>query len=149
MRRKYLVPAITALMLVLAHGCATMTHEQEGQVIGGVLGGVLGAQIGDGSGRTVAIIAGTIAGSMIGRHIGQTMDDTDRMITAQALHDGQARSWRNSATGNRYAVTPTDTRYYGDQTCREFRLNATVGNTPDEEVYGTACLQPDGSWQLM
>ena len=28
----------------------------------------------------------------------------------------------------------------------EFRLDASVGSSPDEEVYGTACLQPDGSW---
>ena len=32
--------------------------------------------------------------------------------------------------------------------CREFRLDASVGSSPDEEVYGTACLQPDGSWLI-
>ena len=31
---------------------------------------------------------------------------------------------------------------------REFTLDATVGGTPGQQVYGTACLQADGSWEL-
>ena len=86
---------------------------------------------------------------MIGRHIGETMDDADRQQTAAALHDkrtGEAMTWVNPDNGNRYTVTPTGTFERSDGPCREFRLDATVGDRPDEEVYGTACLQADGSW---
>ena len=130
-------------------GCETTTHGQQGEVIGGVIGGVIGAQVGEGSGRTAAIIIGTIAGAMIGRHIGESMDDTDRMKTAMVLNDsrtGLGTTWVNPDTGNRYTVTPTRTYEETSGPCREFRLDATVGDEPNQEVYGTACLQADGSW---
>ena len=131
------------------NGCETMTHGQEGEVLGGVLGGLLGAQVGDGHGKTAAIIVGTIAGSMIGRHIGESMDDTDRTKTALVLNDartGDSTSWVNPDTGYRYTVTPTRTYEKTSGPCREFRLDATVGNQTNQDVYGTACLRADGSW---
>lgn len=140
------------LALSLSSGCETTTHAQEGQVIGGVLGGVVGSQVGGGSGRTAAIIVGAIAGSMIGQHIGQTMDDADRMKTAVALNDnrtGQASSWVNPDTGYAYEVTPTRTYEGAAGPCREFTTTATVGGKPGQELYGTACLQADGSWKII
>jgi surface antigen len=130
--------------------CGT-TQEQQGEIIGGVIGGVIGSQIGEGSGQTVAIIVGTMAGSMIGRHVGQTMDQNDRMYTAQTLNDsrtGETTRWTNPDNGNIYEVTPTRTFATGSGPCREFTLDATVGGEPGQEVYGTACLQADGSWRL-
>lgn len=132
-------------------GCATTTHEQQGEVIGGVVGGLIGSQVGGGSGRTAAIIIGAVAGSMIGRQIGESMDQTDRMYTAQTLYDnrtGQPRAWVNPDTGYAYEVTPTRTYETSSGPCREFTLDATVGGQPGQTLYGTACLQPDGSWKL-
>lgn len=144
------VTLLTVLLSAIAlSGCETTSHGQQGEIIGGVLGGVLGAQVGDGSGRTAAIIVGTIAGAMIGRHIGESMDDTDRMKTAMVLNDartGERTTWVNPDNGNRYVVTPTRTYEEPSGPCREFRLDATVGRQPNQEVYGTACLQADGSW---
>ena len=135
--------------LIFLHGCETTTHAQEGEVIGAVIGGVIGAQIDDGDTRTAAIILGTIADSMIGRHIGQSMDDTDRMMTARSLNDsrtGEPTTWVNPDTGYEYTVTPTRTFEESSGPCREFQLDATVGGRTDQDVYGTACLQADGSW---
>lgn len=140
--------------LALAFGtvsCETTTHGQQGEILGGVIGGVIGAQIGEGRGQTAAIIVGTITGAMIGRHIGESMDETDRMRTAMVLNDsrtGESTSWVNPDTGHRYAVTPTRTFEQGTGPCREFRLDAAVGDNHHEHVYGTACLQADGSWLL-
>lgn len=142
--------AIATLLLAnLITGCETTSHGQQGEVLGGVIGGVVGAQVGDGRGRTAAIIIGTIAGSMIGRHIGESMDDTDRMKTAMALNDsrtGEGTTWVNPDNGYRYTVTPTRTYEQTTGPCREFQLDATVGGQPRQDVYGTACLQADGSW---
>ena len=141
-----------ALALTLSSGCETMSQAEQAEVIGGVVGGVVGAQIGEGSGRTVAIIVGTLAGAMIGRQIGETMDDVDRMRTARSLNDsrtGQSTTWVNPDTGYEYTVTPTRTYEDSGGPCREFNLDATVGGQPDQEVYGTACLQADGSWMLV
>jgi surface antigen len=145
--------ALLALLMFLTTGfivgCETTTHAQQGEVIGGVLGGVLGSQVGEGHGQTAAIIVGTIAGAMIGQHIGESMDDTDRMRTAMTLNDartGEGTTWINPDNGNRYTVTPTQTYEQSGGPCREFRLDARVGDQTDQEVYGTACLQADGSW---
>jgi surface antigen len=34
------------------------------------------------------------------------------------------------------------------QTCREYRTTATIDGKP-QEIHGTACLQPDGTWQFL
>ena len=151
---RILAPVAAAVIALPAMtGCETTTHAQQGEVIGGVLGGVLGSQVGDGSGQTAAIIIGTMAGSMIGRQIGQSMDDVDRMKTAEALNNnrtGQSTTWTNPDNGREYTVTPTRT-YEEDSgaPCREFELDATVGGEPGQKVHGTACLQADGSWKVV
>jgi len=141
------VAVVTGMLFT---GCAT-THEQQGEILGGVVGGVVGSQIGEGHGQTAAIIIGTLAGSMIGRHIGQTMDEHDRQFTARSLNDnrtGETTRWVNPDTGYAYEVTPTRTYESSSGPCREFTLDATVGGKPDQEMYGTACLQADGSWLM-
>jgi surface antigen len=150
---KKISAGLLALVMLLTSGfiagCETTTHAQQGEVLGGVIGGVIGAQVGEGRGQTAAIIVGAIAGAMVGRHIGESMDDTDRMQTAMALNDartGEGTTWINPDNGSRYTVTPTRTYEQSDGPCREFRLDARVGDQTNQEVYGTACLQADGSW---
>ncbi len=141
----------STITLALLASCGTMSQADQGEIIGGVVGGVVGAQVGEGHGRTAAIIVGTLAGAMIGRHIGESMDESDRMKTAKALNDsrtGTSTTWVNPDTGYEYTVTPTRTYEASGGPCREFRLDASVGDSPDEEVYGTACLQADGSWLI-
>ena len=148
-RAKIVLLALVGMGMQLG-ACGT-TQEQQGEIVGGVIGGVIGAQIGEGSGRDVAIVVGTLAGSMIGRHVGQTMDQNDRIYAGRTLHDartGETTQWTNPDNGNVYAVTPTRTYESTSGPCREFTLDATVGGEPGQEVYGTACLQPDGSWKL-
>lgn len=148
--RRLTAALVTALLAVFfVNACETTTHAQQGEVVGGVLGGVLGAQVGEGRGRTAAIIVGTIAGAMIGRHIGDSMDETDRVKTATVLRDartGESATWVNPDTGYEYTVTPTRTFDASSGPCREFQLDATVGGQTNQDLYGTACLQADGSW---
>ncbi|MGD8429637.1 MAG: RT0821/Lpp0805 family surface protein, partial [Ectothiorhodospiraceae bacterium] len=126
-------------------------QEQSGMVIGGVLGGLLGRQVGEGHGNVAAIIVGTLAGAAIGGSIGRTMDETDRLKTSMALENvrtGVPSTWRNPDTGNQYTVTPTRTYDSGSGPCREFTVDAVIGGRT-EQVYGTACRQPDGSWKVV
>jgi surface antigen len=133
-------------------GCASDqgAHEQTGMIVGGVLGGLLGSQVGEGSGRTAAVIVGTLIGTAIGGSIGQSMDETDRLKTSRALETvrtGVPTSWQNPDSGNAYTVTPTRTYYEADaEPCREYTIDAIIGGQR-QEVYGTACRQPDGSWK--
>ena len=139
------------LILVLLAGCAGQgQNEQAGTVIGGLLGGVLGSEIGGGRGRTAAIIAGTMIGAAVGGSVGRSMDDTDRHNLATSLENvrtGVPTRWQNPDTGNAYSVVPTRTWEHQGHPCRESTDEALLGGQ-QEQVYGTACRQADGSWQV-
>jgi len=148
--RRILGVLITSLVLV---GCANSQgpQEQVGIVIGGALGGLLGSEVGGGSGRTAAIIVGTMVGANVGGALGRSMDATDRLNANLALENvrtGVSTTWRNPDTSNEYALTPTRTYKTNSGPCREFTVDANVGGST-EQVYGTACRQPDGSWQIL
>jgi surface antigen len=149
MNRKTLTAAIISSVLVFG-GCASEPTKQDaGMVIGGVLGGLLGSQVGHGDGTTAAIIVGTMMGAAIGGAVGKSMDDTDRLKASHALETvrtGVPSTWQNPDTGNTYTVTPTKTMETSSGPCREYTIEAMIGGKP-EQVYGTACRQPDGSWK--
>jgi surface antigen len=121
-------------------------------VVGGTAGGVLGSTIGGGAGRAAAVIAGTVLGAVVGGEIGRWMDAVDQACAAQTLeYAGTSRNveWVNPDNGAVYQITPTETyRTAEDRYCREYRTEADIGGRK-HEVYGTACRQPDGSWQLV
>jgi surface antigen len=120
-----------------------------GAVIGGAAGGVIGSQIGKGSERTAATIGGTIIGVLIGGAIGRSMDEADQACIAQTLEQAPAQhavAW-NNPDGGHYRVLPLEG--YEDRQgriCRDYRTTATIAGR-QQEVYDTACRQPDGSWQ--
>ncbi len=149
--RSFKATMIGATSLLLA-ACATTTgpNEDAGMIIGGVLGGILGSQVGDGSGQTAATIAGAMAGMAIGGSVGRSMDELDRMKLATAMETtrtGVATQWQNPDTGYTYAVTPTETTETPQGPCREFSMDAQIGGRT-EQIYGTACREPDGSWRI-
>lgn len=142
--------ALTGLLAAMLAACTTVPSQQDqGVVIGAIAGGVLGNQVGGGSGRVIATIVGTVAGAAIGGKIGRSMDEQDRMKTAMALENvrtGVSSTWVNPDNGYEYTVTPTSTQEYASGPCREYTVNARIGGGT-EQVYGTACRQPDGSWR--
>ena len=152
MAMKILRNILIAASLLSLSACQTGAgpNQEAGMIIGGVLGGVLGKQVGKGDGNIAAIIVGTLVGAQIGGSVGRSMDETDRLKTAHTLETvrtGVSTTWRNPDSGNEYAVTPTRTFESASGPCREYTVDARVGGQP-EQVYGTACRQPDGSWSV-
>jgi len=152
MKKHAILYGATLAVAVLA-GCDTPPpadrNQQAGTVIGAVVGGMLGNQIGHGDGRAAATILGAIAGGVVGNAIGRSMDDTDRLRTARVLETsptGAPTQWRNPDTGHQYTVVPTRTYASAQGPCREYTMDAVIGGRV-EQVYGTACRQPDGSWR--
>jgi surface antigen len=140
-----------SLALTLAACSTAPTKQDQGVLIGAIAGGILGHQVGGGSGQVLATMVGTVAGAMIGGSIGRQMDETDRLNTAAALENvrtGVPSSWVNPDTGYEYVVTPTNTYDSGTGPCREYTMDATIGGKT-EQIYGTACRQADGSWQIV
>lgn len=147
---------VTMLVVLLCSaslvGCANMSKQDVGTITGGVAGGLLGSTIGGGSGRILAIGAGTLAGAFIGNQVGKSMDDTDRMKMNNALENnsaGQPTYWKNSNTGTNYEVVPVkNVNIDGNEYCREYRTITNIGGKK-QQMYGTACRQPDGSWKAV
>jgi surface antigen len=129
-----------------------MTNQDVGTVTGGVAGGLLGSTVGQGGGQLVAIAAGTLVGAYMGGAIGRSMDQQDKQNVAHALeanNNGQPAYWHNQKTGANYRVTPVkNVTVNHNRYCREYRTTADVGGK-QQQLYGTACRQPDGSWKTI
>lgn len=118
-----------------------------GAVIGAVLGGVIGAHQDRGAGP---VVGGALIGAVLGGLLGQAIDDSNRACVGDILEyvpSNQPVYWEDDGYG--YQVTPLRTyepepgRY-----CREYQTVVTIGGRA-EQAYGTACRQPDGSWQIV
>lgn len=78
----------------------------------------------------------------------QAMADTLQYALENNPTD-QSSAWVNPDTGRSGTTVPI--RTYQDssgQPCREFISTIIIGGR-EEQGYGTACRQPDGSWQLV
>jgi surface antigen len=127
-----------------------VSSEVIGGVLGGAVGGVAGSQVGKGTGKTAATIGGAIVGVLVGAAIGRSMDDVDQNCVGRALEyapDRQRIKWTNDA-GYEYGLVPLRTFQNNGLYCREYQAVATVGGKP-QQVYGTACRQPDGAWKIV
>ena len=152
MRRAKQVVAVTLVLAVLS-GCESMeppSKQNIGMATGAILGGVVGHQIGHGTGQTIATIGGATLGAFVGSRVGARMDRSDQLTTAQALEtskNGQATTWRNPDSRDRYTVTPTRTYESASGPCREFTTLVHFYDGHRELVHGNACRQADGSWK--
>ena len=151
--------AIVLLVAFPALSCqslANMTSDNPKAVLGSLGGAAVGAGIAAlAHGNPAAIVASAVGGALIGGYIGHRLDNKDKEIAAQAAsrafennRTGQTSSWSNPDSGNSGTITPTKTyQAASGQYCREYQQNITVGGEK-HQAYGTACRQPDGSWQI-
>lgn len=132
-----------------------LNKQTGGAVLGGIGGAVIGSQFGKGTGQIVGVAAGTLLGAFLGSEVGKSLDRADKAAMEQANqralesgHTGQTSTWRNPDTGNSGTITPTKTYQSNGQNCREYQQTIVVGGKT-EQAHGTACRQPDGSWQVV
>ena len=102
------------------------------------------------------VLGGMLLGGLLEGPQGDALDKADRQYAARSAQHtlesapiGTTGKWENPDSGHYGTITPTRTyptpsgRY-----CREFHQTISVGDST-EEAYGTACQQPDGSWQIL
>jgi surface antigen len=151
--RIYVMPWRRAAMPA-PYGIAEGTCNRQllGAVVGGGAGAAIGSTIGKGTGRLVAVAGGAILGFLAGGAVGQAMDEVDQNCIGQALEhadNGRSVVWRDPANNQQYTVSPVQTFQAEDgRYCREYTTAAVVAGKR-QQVYGTACRQPDGSWQIV
>lgn len=127
-----------------------------GTGIGAAVGGVLGSEIGHGGGRLLSTTLGVAVGATVGNEIGQEIDREPHHRYREHRYGYVPTTYSGPISYYSYApnyvappappttyVDPHDERY-----CRpysqEIRIDGRV-----EESYGTACLQPDGTWRVV
>lgn len=155
--RHFLLTGLAAASLALT-ACQTEgwgEKEGFGTVGGAVLGGLAGSQIGSGSGQLWATGAGVLLGALVGSEVGKSLDRADQMYMQQAQRQaytkpvGETVSWSNPESGNSGTYTPTreGTSSTGRH-CREYEQTIYIGGKAETGV-GTACQNPDGTWDII
>ncbi|MGD1954962.1 MAG: RT0821/Lpp0805 family surface protein [Sphingomonadales bacterium] len=145
---------VAASSLALAGCNQGAQKETVGTLFGAALGGWVGSKIdNDGFGGAAAIATGTVVGGLVGGSIGRSMDDVDRLKLAQAqqaaVFTNQQQQWYNPNTGNYGTVTPSQQfQTASGQYCREYQQTIVVAGQ-QQQGYGRACQQPDGSWRIV
>lgn len=154
---KFILVAILGLSVA---GCANNskygTKETVGTLLGGVGGAVAGAQFGKGSGQLAATAAGALIGAFVGNQVGQSLDNADKQYAYRAEQDalehtptGNEVSWNNPDSGNYGTIKPVETYQTPEgRYCREYTHTVYVGGK-EQDAYGRACRQPDGSWEVV
>lgn len=127
-------------------------RDMIGAALGGATGGLIGSNIGKGKGRTVATVGGVLVGLFVGGRIGRNMDQLDQACAGQVLEhvpDRQTVVWQGQGEGGGYWVTPTRSYDAGNgRYCREYTSDAIIAGRK-QQTYGTACRQPDGTWEIV
>lgn len=132
------------------------SHQTGGAIIGSIIGAAAGYQVGNGKGQLVAVGVGTLLGALIGSDIGHAMDRQDQAYATgsfghamESVPSCTTITWNNPQTGNYGSVTPIHTyEPEPDRYCREFQQQVVIGGKL-QDAYGTACRQPDGSWEIV
>ena len=150
------IAAITAAALLLSACITTDAPKQgAGTLLGAVGGALLGSSIGKGRGRIIAVAAGTILGAFVGAEIGRSLDRADRIAMTNAQDQahfapmGETIEWFNPDNGHYGTVRATrEGQTNSGRYCREYQHSVVI-NDQVQQAYGTACRQPDGSWQVI
>ena len=131
--------------------------ENLGTVLGGAAGAWAGSSIGKGRGKTIATAVGGVLGAIAGNQIGKQLDERDRILVAQTTHNTlekapsyEPATWRNPDSG-RYGEVVAQPAYQHNtsgQQCRDFTQTIFVEGQA-ETARGTACRQPDGTWDII
>jgi surface antigen len=132
-----------------------MNKTTGGALVGAAAGGLVGSQFGGGAGKGALTVVGVLAGAFVGSQVGRSLDENDlayaRRSQQQAFEAGRSGepvAWRNPDTGASGTIVPRPAVEANGTQCREFQQNITVGGRT-QQGYGTACRQPDGSWQVV
>lgn len=131
----------------------SISKSDSGMVLGGIAGGIVGNQIGKGRGNVLATVAGAVVGGMIGSEIGRKLDQRDRELAQAAEYDalergqsGVSREWRNPDSGRYGEIVPSKPYKRGATDCRDYTHTVYIDGRP-ERMRGTACRNPDGTWE--
>ena len=130
--------------------------EQIGAITGMIVGGAIANDMAEGSkNEGLATVLGAFIGGVMGQSIGSQLDELDRQMAQSAYNEALeynrsdvSTDWVNPDSGNSGSFTPTRTYTMSGRYCREYTQEIIIGGQK-QTGYGTACRQPDGSWEIV
>jgi len=176
MKRLILITVLIGALALQASSARASDNTFLGTGVGAALGGLLGSQFGKGSGQLAATGAGVFLGGMMGNSVGHSMDRADAAYYSTRGTSPMFNAYPSyPAYEPTYVAPPSQTvylqpevvEYYAPRNravlvdsgyvgphppkrsrhCREFTQTVRIDGQVHES-YGTACLRPDGSWQI-
>ncbi len=161
---KILLPLIVALIVTGCDPNKRVNKETTGMGVGAVTGALMGYGLGKGHGDKEWVVAlGAVLGGIFGAQIGAKLNQVDKQMAGNTLSyalennsNGVVSKWHNPDSGHRGQSTPTRTYKLAKEQyeldagtpCREFKVVIEVEGK-NEDAYGTACRQGDGSWKIV
>lgn len=136
-----------AIAVVLAFSTAATscaTKSETGAAVGATAGGAVGLA----AGGTSGLLIGAALGGLFGYGAGRQIEREDQRRMAAALDQNRPVTWTNPHTGVVYVLQPTQSFTQRGQPCRNFHLEGDLERN-EQNYVGTACRQPDGSWQII
>lgn len=127
-------------------GCATQadtSFDAANRAQGGLIGSATSAPK-----SWSGVLGSELVGGLVGNQIGQYMDkdDAQRAEIIYTSAQGKGR-WVNHETGYLYTIKPVKEFKKAGLSCRVYKTRAIIGDRR-RTVYGTACKQINGHWQL-
>ena len=155
MKKVLIIASLISLCACQTDPNGLFSKANIGTILGAGAGAALGSTIGKGTGRVAGIAAGTLLGALIGHSIGSSLDKADQTYYAQSKQNalenakiGQTTTWNNPDSGNSGTTVITKTYNQQKTYCREYQETILVGGK-QQNAYGTACRQLDGSWKIV
>ncbi len=149
--RPVCLAAHVAAAALLLSACQAPTNQQIGAIGGSAVGAMVGSQFGSGAGRVGATVLGAGVGGLVGSQIGRSMDDAARRRAAEAEaaalahgRPGVPVDWESGTSHGQFIPGPI--RKQNGRECRPYTHRIVVDGR-GEQLRGTACRMPDGSWQ--
>ena len=150
--------ALLALSVIGVGGCSSYTGPKEvgGTAAGTGAGASAGNAVGAAAGsRAAGTMAGAALGGFLGNRIGAALDDDDKRrayaAQVQALDTGPSGApvaWRNPDSGRYGNVVPGPVYQMNGAPCRQYTHTVYIDGQPQSER-GTACRNPDGTWNTV
>jgi len=150
-------PTIALLVVSFFLGACQTDNWGDGETFGTFGGAAAGGLVGNaiGHGSAGGTLLGVLLGGFVGNQFGGIVDDEDRRRANTAAQQayimpvGKQITWNNPQNGNSGTITPVQDGYTTNGAyCREFQQSIIVGGQ-QQQGYGTACQQPDGSWKIV
>lgn len=153
MRLRLLAATLVVTASSMLAGCTTnpyagrISNDTTGTVGGAGAGAIPGAAIGEND--AAGGISGAAVGGLVGNRIGASLDEETRQrywnAQNRALEYGSSEEWHDDNHGDRGRITAGRPYFQGQRMCRPYESTVWITGH-GEQLTGTACRNPDGTW---